>query len=175
MTLLVWDHPIGSLVCFIDRDPFGKLRKASGKLSNFILIRVVRLTIETNALTASVVVATLVLYVTFPDEVYYAFLYSNTLLVSLNNRIYFRDHQPERGSILVSGQFPATSQAPINDSFRPCTNTQTVELDKSSGDDTSINWSPPYPRKAHLLPEDPECPVETLLPADSRKDGVHKI
>ncbi|KAH8979195.1 hypothetical protein EDB83DRAFT_2537372 [Lactarius deliciosus] len=74
------------------------LRRAHGKFSNFVLIRVVRLTIETNALTASVAVASLVLYAAFPNHVYYAFtldfigkLYSNTFLVSLNNRIYLRD------------------------------------------------------------------------------------
>ncbi|KAH9070948.1 hypothetical protein EDB83DRAFT_2313686, partial [Lactarius deliciosus] len=49
------------------------LRRAHGKFSNFVLIRVVRLTIETNALTASVAVASLVLYAAFPNHVYYAF------------------------------------------------------------------------------------------------------
>jgi len=78
--------------------------KTVGKYSNYILLRIVRLTVETNALTASVALASLVLYVAFPDEIYYTFtcgvigkLYSNTLMVSLNNRIYFRDH-PFRGA-----------------------------------------------------------------------------
>jgi hypothetical protein len=39
------------IVPFIDRDPFGQLRWACGNFSSFVLIRVVRLTIETNALT----------------------------------------------------------------------------------------------------------------------------
>jgi hypothetical protein len=38
---------------FTDRDPFAQRRRASGKFSNFVLIRVVRLTIETNALTGT--------------------------------------------------------------------------------------------------------------------------
>ncbi|KAH9980827.1 hypothetical protein BGW80DRAFT_1247690 [Lactifluus volemus] len=42
-------------------------------------------------LKASVAVASFALYVAFPKEIYYTFTYSNTLLVSLNNRIYFRD------------------------------------------------------------------------------------
>jgi len=70
-----------------------------GRFTNFVLVRLVRLTIETNALTACVAIASFVLYVAFPNEIYYTFtagiigkLYSNTLLVSLNNRIYFRDH-----------------------------------------------------------------------------------
>jgi len=74
------------------------LRRPNGEFSNLVLIRVVRLTVETNALTASVAVTSLVLYAAFPNEPYYAFtldiigkLYSNTLLVSLNNRIYLRD------------------------------------------------------------------------------------
>ncbi|KAH9066143.1 hypothetical protein EDB87DRAFT_689181 [Lactarius vividus] len=136
------------------------LRRTSGKLCNFVLVRVIRLTIETNALTASALVTTLVLYVAFPNDVYYAYtseiigkLYSNTLLVSLNNRIYFRDHQlSERGnnaSIPDSDQLRATattslhfaetrprSQAPTDDSFQLSTSTQMVELNRRKGDDT---------------------------------------
>ncbi|KAI0280493.1 hypothetical protein BGY98DRAFT_1060727 [Russula aff. rugulosa BPL654] len=77
--------------------------RAIGHYSSYVLLRIVRLTIETNALTASVAIASLVLYIAFPNDIYYTFtcgiigkLYSNTLLVSLNNRIYFRDH-PFRG------------------------------------------------------------------------------
>ncbi|KAF8470500.1 hypothetical protein DFH94DRAFT_685127 [Russula ochroleuca] len=65
---------------------------SEGQFPNYVLLRVVRLTIETNTLTAGVAIASFVLYVAFPDEIYYTFTYSNTLLVSLNNRIYFRDH-----------------------------------------------------------------------------------
>jgi len=73
--------------------------RVDGQFPNYILLRVVRLTVETNTLTAGVAIASFVLYVAFPDEIYYTFtagiigkLYSNALLVSLNNRIYFRDH-----------------------------------------------------------------------------------
>jgi hypothetical protein len=66
---------------------------------------VVRVTIETNALTASAAVTSLVLYAAFPNEIYYAFildfigkLYSNTFLVSLNNRIYLRDRLSSGGA-----------------------------------------------------------------------------
>ncbi len=41
------------ILFYIDRDPFGQLRRASGNFSSFVLIRVVRLTIETNALTGT--------------------------------------------------------------------------------------------------------------------------
>ena len=71
----------------IDQDCFGQLRRANSKFSSFVLIRVVRLTIETNTLTgtspgklhsklhsdvhltfcvASLAIASLVLYVAFP-------------------------------------------------------------------------------------------------------------
>ncbi|KAH9030292.1 hypothetical protein EDB84DRAFT_1562589 [Lactarius hengduanensis] len=75
------------------------LRRASNSnFSSFVLIRVVRTTIETNALTASLAITILVLYAIFPNELHYMTkvlgkVYSNTLLVSLNNRIYFREHQ----------------------------------------------------------------------------------
>ncbi|KAN0128020.1 hypothetical protein V8E53_014197, partial [Lactarius tabidus] len=77
-----------------------QLRRATGNFTSFVLVRVVRLTVETNTLTAASVITILVLYAAFPNEVYYVYLaeiigklYSNTLLVSLNNRIYFREHQ----------------------------------------------------------------------------------
>ncbi|KAH8997925.1 hypothetical protein EDB92DRAFT_1307899 [Lactarius akahatsu] len=65
------------------------LKRASGNFSSFVLIRVVRLTIETNTLTATLAITTLVLYVTFPNELYYTYtvaifgkVYSNTLLIA---------------------------------------------------------------------------------------------
>ncbi|KAI9457790.1 hypothetical protein BJY52DRAFT_455361 [Lactarius psammicola] len=133
------------------------LRRASSKFSNFVIIRVIRLTVETNTLTASVAVTTLVLYVAFPNEQYYSYpvdiigkLYSNTLLVSLNNRIYFREHQlPEHGnsaSLMVSDGVRATALSlprfavpepqprTRTDNFQLSTMTQTVGLYKGKDD-----------------------------------------
>ncbi|KAH9032050.1 hypothetical protein EDB85DRAFT_2238161 [Lactarius pseudohatsudake] len=134
------------------------LRVASSNFSSFVLIRVVRLTIETNTLTASLAITILVLYAAFPGELYYMYLtkvigkvYSNTLLVSLNNRIYFRDHQaPEHSDnacITVSVRVHATARSsisfavpepqprtPTGDDFGLCTTFQTVEPDKGRGD-----------------------------------------
>ncbi|KAH9987451.1 hypothetical protein BJV74DRAFT_885570 [Russula compacta] len=88
-----------------------RTRSSGGQFSNSILIRLVHLTIETNALTASVAVVSFGLYVAFPNDIYYTFttgvlgkIYSNTLLVSLNNRIYFRDH-PSAGVYVDTEQF----------------------------------------------------------------------
>ncbi len=78
--------------------------------------------------------------------------------MSFNNRIYFREHQPpEHGDsayLTVSDRVRTTAlsphcfaipepqpQTPTADNFQLCTISQTVELDKSKGDDTSINWS----------------------------------
>jgi hypothetical protein len=76
-----------------------RMRHNEGRFSKYVLPRVVRLTVETNSLTASVAIVSFMLYVAFPNEIYYTCptgvigkLYSNTLLVTLNNRIYFRDH-----------------------------------------------------------------------------------
>ncbi|KAH9061890.1 hypothetical protein EDB87DRAFT_383755 [Lactarius vividus] len=79
------------------------LRRTSGNFSSFVLIRVVRLTIETNALTAALVITSLVLYVTFPNRLYHIYtvellgkVYSNTLL----------PHGPRRGSSHHSDDAP---------------------------------------------------------------------
>ncbi|KAH9042555.1 hypothetical protein EDB85DRAFT_1074197 [Lactarius pseudohatsudake] len=141
-------------------------RKDEGRFANFVLIRVVRLTVETNTLTASVAIASFVLFVAFPNEIYYTFtagiigkLYSNTLLVTLNNRIYFRDHrQPEHGDsarVTFSGRVRATaltslsfvgadpqSQASTGDSFKLDTISQTVGLEKQKGDAVSTSSQP---------------------------------
>ncbi|KAH9019124.1 hypothetical protein EDB85DRAFT_583913 [Lactarius pseudohatsudake] len=146
------------------------LRRASGEFSNFVLVRVVRLTVETNTLTASAAVTTLVLYVAFPNGLYYAYtidilgkLYSNTLLVSINNRIYFREHKPPghgdsaflmvtdgvRATALSSPRFAVPEpqlRTPAGENSKLCTISQTVELDRGNGDseDTSTNWPPEY-------------------------------
>ncbi|KAH9989967.1 hypothetical protein BJV77DRAFT_963665 [Russula vinacea] len=44
------------------------------------------------SLIAKATTVSFALYIGFPNDIYYACPYSNTLLVTLNNRIYFRDH-----------------------------------------------------------------------------------
>ncbi|KAH9048677.1 hypothetical protein EDB83DRAFT_2522957 [Lactarius deliciosus] len=58
------------------------LKRASNNFSSFVLIRVVRLTIETNALTAALAITALVLYAAFPKEIYYMYMY--VLLIRLS-------------------------------------------------------------------------------------------
>ncbi|KAH9077842.1 hypothetical protein EDB83DRAFT_1523341 [Lactarius deliciosus] len=159
------------------------LRRASGNFSNFVLIRVVRLTIETNALTAALVIATLVLYVTFPNRLYYIYpvellgkVYSNTLLVSLNNRIYVRDHQsPEHATPVPDGartvtelRFAISEPQPraLGITFPRSIITRPVDLGNGRGSDTNTNWSLPYLKESHRLSEDPEWMVGTCDPKD---------
>jgi len=77
--------------------------------SNHALTRIVRLTIETNILTTTSGVVSLLLLSIFPNKIWYTCptsilgkLYSNTLLVSLNNRISIRDASSERGTLHTS-------------------------------------------------------------------------
>ncbi|KAH9070718.1 hypothetical protein EDB83DRAFT_359936 [Lactarius deliciosus] len=99
--LFLWSIPSALADILIAVAMMLLLRRANNSnFSSFVLIRVVRTTIETNALTASLAITILVLYAIFPNELYYMYMtkvigkvYSNTLLVSLNNRIYFREHQ----------------------------------------------------------------------------------
>ncbi|KAH9980836.1 hypothetical protein BGW80DRAFT_295683 [Lactifluus volemus] len=98
-----------------------------GRFSSYVLPRVVRLTVETNLLTATVAIISFVLFVALPNEIYYTCptmiigkLYSNTLFVTLNNRIYFRD-RPFPGSMGDDGYLERGShpQASIGATRRP--------------------------------------------------------
>ena len=83
--------------------------------------------------------------------------YSNTLLVTLNNRIYFRDHTPpghgDSGHLPKSGQLATVTslgfagaesqlQASTEDSFKLDTFSQTVDLEKQSADAASASSHP---------------------------------
>ncbi|KAI9443833.1 hypothetical protein H4582DRAFT_2095253 [Lactarius indigo] len=160
------------------------LKRVSGNFSSFVLIRVVRLTVETNALTAVMVITSLVLYVTFPNRLYHIYtvellgkVYSNTLLVSLNNRIYLRDHQsPEHedsaGPPVTDGAYAATvttlrfampepQPQALGITFPHSIITRPVDLDDGRGGDTNTNWSLPYLKECNRLSEDPEWVVGT--------------
>ncbi|KAI9444140.1 hypothetical protein H4582DRAFT_2071717 [Lactarius indigo] len=177
------------------------LRKASSNFSSFVLIRVVRLTIETNTLTATLAITSLVLFVAFPNKLYYTYtvaiigkVYSNTFLVSLNNRIYLRDHQsPEREDSAcppVPDRARAVTETPFHfvrpepqprilkkdiDIFSHSIISRPVDLNNGRGDDTGTDRSLTHPRKCHLLPEDPEWMVAMSPHPYNRKDEVHGL
>ncbi|KAH9068072.1 hypothetical protein EDB83DRAFT_2314878 [Lactarius deliciosus] len=82
----------GSMLYYLTR------RRGDGNFSDHALSRIMILAIETNILTTTIGVVALVMVAVYPDKNWYtcptAFLgklYSNTLLVSLNNRISLRD------------------------------------------------------------------------------------
>jgi len=138
---------------------YSRTRSNGGRFSNFVMTRLVRLTIETNALTASVAVSSFILFVVFPKEIYYVFLvefitklYSNTLMVSLNNRIYFREyadrpsgintdsshsdrtHRSAFASIRLNQVGSPTNTATAGNTFKLNTISHVVGQEKSKGD-----------------------------------------
>ncbi|KAH9171842.1 hypothetical protein EDB89DRAFT_1968974, partial [Lactarius sanguifluus] len=156
------------------------LRRASGNFSSFVLIRVVQLTIETNTLTAALAITSLVLYVAFPNELYYVYTveiwesYSNTLLVSLNNRIYLRDHRSPGhgdsarppGPVPVLDKARAVTETSLRfatpepqprtlkndiDIFSRSIISQPVDLDNSRGDEISTGWPLSRPTLGNVI------------------------
>ncbi|KAH9987443.1 hypothetical protein BJV74DRAFT_978757 [Russula compacta] len=143
-----------------------KARECKGAYSSYVLPRVVRLTVETNALTAGVAIISFVVYIAFPNEIYFVFLtgvieklYSNTLFLTLNNRIYFRDHLPLGNSTCPDPALhPATSPLHFvqnrlsqstrtsHTSVRPDTILRTLPEDpeKLMGDITIIDSDPKH-------------------------------
>jgi len=122
-----------------------QLRKMSaheGRFSNRVVPRIVQLTIETNTLTASVALISFVLYVAFPNEIYYTCptgiigkLYSNTLFVTLNNRIYFRDHLSPGGLVSQPVEIPVQTQpSPSATSSHGSVTTLAVDPEKGIND-----------------------------------------
>ncbi|KAF8486807.1 hypothetical protein DFH94DRAFT_849349 [Russula ochroleuca] len=76
-----------------------------GPFSNHALVRIVRLTVETNVLTTTNGAVALLAIIIFPHKFYHACpayilgkLYSNTFFLSLNNRIYIREVSSARGT-----------------------------------------------------------------------------
>jgi len=145
-----------------------RARPNGSRFSNFVMMRLVRLTIETNALTASFAIACFILFVAFPNNIYYVCLvgitgklYANTLLVSLNNRVYFRDYAARHGTLEVhvhsshhteseQSHRPAISSLPFNqvgsttnttavgNTFKLNTISHIVGLEKSKGEGDAI-------------------------------------
>ncbi|KAI0263186.1 hypothetical protein BC834DRAFT_971471 [Gloeopeniophorella convolvens] len=82
---------------------------SSSRLNKHALSRIIQLTIETSLITTSVAVVSLLMVFLFPDKAYFTCpmavlgkLYSNSLLVSLNNRISLREAPLESGSTSIA-------------------------------------------------------------------------
>ncbi|KAI9452257.1 hypothetical protein F5148DRAFT_515311 [Russula earlei] len=84
-----------------------------GSFRNHALVSIVRLTIESNIATTTVSVASLLMVALYPDKNCTSVLgkiYSNTLLVSLNNRILIREKTASEGAIHSPvSTFPSTT------------------------------------------------------------------
>jgi len=149
-----------------------RARISRSKYSNFVMMRLVRLTIETNALTAGLTILTFILFVAFPNNIYYVFLaemtgklYANTLLLSLNNRIYFRDYAAHHGTYSLEvhvdsshhmegdrsrrsaisslqARSPTDTTAVSNNTFKLDTISHIVDLEKSKGEGDAIDTTP---------------------------------
>ncbi|KAH8988333.1 hypothetical protein EDB92DRAFT_2011456 [Lactarius akahatsu] len=112
----------------------GRRRREGGHFSDHALSKVIRLTIETNVLTSTVGVVVLLVVVMFPDKIWYfcplavlGKLYSNTLLVSLNNRISIREG---RGAVVRSP--PLTPALTANSLPGPWSEIVHMEFEKPS-------------------------------------------
>ncbi|KAH9969367.1 hypothetical protein BGW80DRAFT_630096 [Lactifluus volemus] len=94
-------------------------RKArDGQYSSHAIISIVRLTIETNVVTTTVSIIALLMVAIFPEKNWYVCptailgkLYSNTLLVSFNNRVSIRDGVGNQSGVIRSGggSFPSNT------------------------------------------------------------------
>ncbi|KAH9952905.1 hypothetical protein BC827DRAFT_210089 [Russula dissimulans] len=108
--------------------------------SSHAMVSIVRLTVETNIITTTVSVASLLMISLFPDKNWYVCptsilgkIYSNTLLVSLNNRIAIRERSaPYSGERARGG--PAAS-FPTN-TFRSEATTEISLTDMHKAPDT---------------------------------------
>lgn len=95
------------------------LRTRTGlKHSDTMVMKLVRLVIESGTLTATVAVVGVVLFAALPGTVYYEFpalilakLYANTLVTSLNNRAFLHKLRPNVNTMSGSDSAPSSSRA----------------------------------------------------------------
>ncbi|KAI9446100.1 hypothetical protein H4582DRAFT_1903448 [Lactarius indigo] len=121
--------------------------------SDHVLSKVVRLTIETNVLTMTVGIVSLLMFAIFPDKRWFTCptailgkLYSNTLLVSLNNRISLREgHRTvvtsPPGTFAFTASSQPTSEIMHTEFKRPSTAVLIASSSEDyTGQDTSQNF-----------------------------------
>ncbi|KAI9435805.1 hypothetical protein H4582DRAFT_623362 [Lactarius indigo] len=118
----------GSMLYYLGR------RRADGYFSDHALSRIVVLAVETNILTTTIGIVALVMVAVYPDKNWYTCptaimgkLYSNTLLVSLNNRITLRDPP-----IRAARDRPPTMVVPVTSRPRVLPGIVHLDLEKPS-------------------------------------------
>ncbi|KAI0267869.1 hypothetical protein BC834DRAFT_62804 [Gloeopeniophorella convolvens] len=166
--------------------------------SNSMLVKLVRLTIETNAASATVAIFSLVVFVGWQKNNYFYVptailgkIYSNTLLVTLNNRITFRHgmHVRNPGSghdSTTLAESSGTTERPgpshqrsIDQYMAPSKPEMAARLDDKESqwarhvsvgaESMDISTSPAHPAQLHYLDgmatsELPESPLPTPSP-----------
>ncbi|KAH9064355.1 hypothetical protein EDB87DRAFT_1762643 [Lactarius vividus] len=122
----------GSLLFYLTR----RCREG-GNFSDHALSKVVRLTIETNVLTTTAGIVALLTIAIFPDKPWFTCptaifgkLYSNTLLVSLNNRISLREGH--RTVVKAPPSTSALTTSALTANSRPGSGIVHVEFEKPS-------------------------------------------
>ncbi|KAJ6571722.1 hypothetical protein B0H19DRAFT_1130882 [Mycena capillaripes] len=95
-----------------------KASRQQHKQTNDIVKRIVRLTIETNALSTVVAILSLILFYGTPNTTYFicptmvlAKLYANTLLVTFNNRAFIHQNGTNTHSASVSDSYASRSRS----------------------------------------------------------------
>ncbi|KAF8498184.1 hypothetical protein F5888DRAFT_228147 [Russula emetica] len=107
MTWLITNTRSDLLIAFAMLYHLRRIWAKDGHLSNHVLVSIVRLIVETNLATTTVSFASLLMVLLYPEKNWYVCptfvlgkLYSNTLLVSFNNRISIRDTYSARGGVI---------------------------------------------------------------------------
>lgn len=130
-----------------------KARRREYRFTNDVIMRLVRLIVETNSLTAGIALFSVILFVVFPTSNYFICptlvigkLYSNTLLVTFNNRVYIIDrHGHSRNLSAVDTRSGSSNSQPksITLSTSRSYGKESIRLETFNGDrDIEMNIGP---------------------------------
>jgi uncharacterized membrane protein len=113
VTFLIWNIAgcVSDVVIAISMTyVFQTTRKNADMAAINILAKAVQLIVETNSLTATIALVSFIMYIHYPSRSYFICstlvmgkLYSNTLLVTFNNRLALRKLRNPRGSFSAQG------------------------------------------------------------------------
>ncbi|KAF8220699.1 hypothetical protein L208DRAFT_1332293, partial [Tricholoma matsutake] len=130
-----------------------KARRREYRFTNDVIMRLVRLIVETNSLTAGIALFSVILFVVFPVCIFshdvtlvIGKLYSNTLLVTFNNRVYIIDrHGHSRNLSAVDTRSGSSNSQPksITLSTSRSYGKESIRLETFNGDrDIEMNIGP---------------------------------
>ncbi|KAK2466589.1 hypothetical protein APHAL10511_001451 [Amanita phalloides] len=107
-----------------------RTREETHPMSHTIVTRIVRLTVQSNSLTAGMALLALILYMGIPHTNYFTAptiflgkLYSNTLLATFNHRIFLRKENEKRSQRSLQDSVPSSHNQPYSptpdNSYKP--------------------------------------------------------